>query len=169
VAASGTRVAAVGVERLDPERLEERGVPEGTPQGLARFRRAAVDRAEHDRELLDVRVLHPPRQQHRLPVLVRLGHGLHRQDVPVGVLEHSGVIVPGGASDGSRRRASASRRMRDGSLNQSAATRSLGSACFSTHDSPPSRSTSTVLFDTPPASTRTRGVSSGAMRFVSRR
>ena len=48
---------------------------------------------------------------------------------------------------------SASQWMRAGSLNQSALTRNLASACFITQASPLGQRTSTVRFDTPPAST----------------
>jgi len=51
---------------------------------------AAVDSRQQPRELLDMACLEIARQQHRLPVAVGLGHGLHRQDMRGVIFEHKG-------------------------------------------------------------------------------
>src|SRR3712207_2275679 len=80
-------LGGVTVIRLQPQRLEERAVPEGGLGLLPALVTSAVDGPQEPPELLDVVVLQPAPEQHRLPVLVGLGHSLHREKAIVAVLE----------------------------------------------------------------------------------
>jgi hypothetical protein len=75
---------------LETERFEIPAVAEeGFELGEALVT-GAVNRAKQARELGDVVGIEPPGEQHRFPVLVRLRHRRHRQDMVLKVFEDKG-------------------------------------------------------------------------------